>query len=407
MWAKGGHQPYPGPPPFMYNLPYGKGAPVPAGQVWTRPPVKAEAHPSENHPPVAPKHVEDATEGAKFHYKDKTRTLAEWYSRPDTDGNFFIGDGEEEDHHRATVDLSTAVRGLCTEYFEYHISPLIRSIHNTTEHQQLQLQELQKLVGQDLRETVAVEVARRNEQNTVSTLVRLQEISASLQKKADITSVPTMSQWKALNARIEKADVGDQANESLKQLNELEERLSSAMSKADGNHQSLQEKVEAMEKDLQKLARPEEIPKRLQATDDTFGAELHKVKALVAAAGANFNKQIKDLRQQVKGLREETTQASGPVGLGSLEERWPGRGVSNGPPSDAGSEQCSDVGSVTASLAGSVVAGMAPEEKAELRKMQVVVSAAATTFSKDIKEVRKCLGEVQADLSNLKAMAGL
>eukprot|EP00913_Durusdinium_trenchii_P022518 g21153.t1 len=179
------------------------------------------------------------------------------------------------------------------------------------------------------------------------------------------------------------------------------------MSKADGNHQSLQEKVEAMEKDLQKLARPEEIPKRLQATDDTFGAELHKVKALVAAAGANFNKQIKDLRQQVKGLREETTQASGPVGLGSLEERWPGRGVSNGPPSDAGSEQCSDVGSVTASLAGSVVAGMAPEEKAELRKMQVVVSAAATTFSKDIKEVRKCLGEVQADLSNLKAMAGL
>ena len=29
--------------------------------------------------------------------------------------------------------------------------------------------------GQDLRETVAVEVARRNEQNAVSTLVRLQE----------------------------------------------------------------------------------------------------------------------------------------------------------------------------------------------------------------------------------------
>ena len=33
------------------------------------------------------------------------------------------------------------------------------------------------------------------------------------------------------------------------------------------------------------------------------------------------------------------------------------------------------------------------QEKAELRKMQVVVSAAATAFSKDIKEVRKHLRE--------------
>lgn len=75
------------------------------------------------------------------------------------------------------------------------------------------------------------------------------------------------------------------------------------------------------------------------------------------------------------------------------------------------------------------------QEKAELRKMQVVVSAAATAFSKDIKEVRKHLREagssaedsrngskwwagglvvqlsvlpqVQDDLSRLKGMAGL
>lgn len=369
---------------------------------------------TENHPP-APNVNEEAGEVGK--YKDRTRTLAEWYSKPDHDGNFFIGDGEDDDHHRTTVDLSVAVRGLCMEYFEHHVSPLIRSLQNTAEQQQHKLQELQSLVGQDLRETVAVEVARRNEQNQVSTLVRLQEISTALQKKADVTSVPSMSQWKALNAKIDKGANGStttsaasQASneESLNQLNALESRLSSATTKADSNHQSLQEKVEALQQELQQISRPEGAKqlKPDKALDPNYGAELHKVKALVAAAGANFNKQIKELRQQVKSLREEAVH---PVSLGSqnLEERWPGRGVSNGPPSEAGSEQCSDVGSVTASLAGSVVAGMAPEEKAELRKMQVVVSAAATSFSKDIKEVRKHLREVQDDLSRLKGMAGL
>eukprot|EP00435_Cladocopium_sp_Y103_P030400 s3524_g7.t1 len=79
-----------------------------------------------------------------------------------------------------------------------------------------------------------------------------------------------MSQWKALNAKIDKGANGStttsaalllqaasQASneESLNQLNALESRLSSATTKADSNHQSLQEKVEALQQELQQISR--------------------------------------------------------------------------------------------------------------------------------------------------------
>lgn len=345
-------------------------------------------------------------------------TLTEWYNRPDHEMSYFIGDGDadsEEAERRTTVDLSVAVRGLCSEYFECHVSPLLRSLQNTTEQHQLRLQELQDLVGKDLRETVAVEVARRNEQNAVSTLVRLQEISASLQRKADSGSVPTLAQWKALSSKIDQKVVVDQ--EARDQLRAAETRLTSELAKTDSMQQTLQEKVATLQRDVQQHAealRAElaqrsceaELRKKVQAGDSEVAtSELQKVKALVAAAGANFNKQIKELRQQVKALREEGVASLS--GTGGLDDRgWPHREPPS-PRSDAGSERLSEVGSVAASLAGSVVAGMAPEEKAELKKMQVVVSAAGTAFSKEIRDMKRHLREVQDDLSRIKGMAGL
>eukprot|EP00439_Symbiodinium_sp_Y106_P023166 s2316_g2.t2 len=349
-------------------------------------------------------------------------TLTEWYNRPDHEMSYFIGDGDadsEEAERRTTVDLSVAVRGpeksavfpgLCSEYFECHVSPLLRSLQNTTEQHQLRLQELQDLVGKDLRETVAVEVARRNEQNAVSTL----EISASLQRKADSGSVPTLAQWKALSSKIDQKAVVDQ--EARDQLRAAETRLTSELAKTDSMQQTLQEKVATLQRDLQQhaealraeLARSSEaeLRKKVQAGDSEVAtSELQKVKALVAAAGANFNKQIKELRQQVKALREEGVASLS--GTGGLDDRgWPQREPPS-PRSDAGSERLSEVGSVAASLAGSVVAGMAPEEKAELKKMQVVVSAAGTAFSKEIRDMKRHLREVQDDLSRIKGMAGL
>ena len=46
----------------------------------------------------------------------------------------------------------------------------------------------------------------------------------------------------ALNAKIEKAG-GEKSVDSMTQLNALESRLSSATTKADSKHQSLEEKV--------------------------------------------------------------------------------------------------------------------------------------------------------------------
>jgi len=246
-------------------------------------------------------------------------TLTEWYNRPDHEMSYFIGDGDadsEEAERRTTVDLSVAVRGLCSEYFECHVSPLLRSLQNTTEQHQLRLQELQDLVGKDLRETVAVEVARRNEQNAVSTLVRLQEISASLQRKADSGSVPTLAQWKALSSKIDQKAVVDQ--EARDQLRAAETRLTSELAKTDSMQQTLQEKVATLQRDLQQhaealraeLARSSEaeLRKKVQAGDSEVAtSELQKVKALVAAAGANFNKQLLGCVKTTVGMRTAGT----------------------------------------------------------------------------------------------------
>ncbi|CAE7660621.1 unnamed protein product, partial [Symbiodinium microadriaticum] len=205
--------------------------------------------------------------------------------------------------------------------------------------------------------------------------------------------------------------------EARDQLRAAETRLTSELAKTDSMQQTLQEKVATLQRDVQQHAealRAEltqrsceaELRKKVQAGDSEVAtSELQKVKALVAAAGANFNKQIKELRQQVKALREEGVASLS--GTGGLDDRgWPHREPPS-PRSDAGSERLSEVGSVAASLAGSVVAGMAPEEKAELKKMQVVVSAAGTAFSKEIRDMKRHLREVQDDLSRIKGMAGL
>merc|ERR1719162_2792242 len=46
--------------------------------------------------------------------------------------------------------------------------------------------------------------------------------------------------------------------------------------------------------------------------------EIKKMQVLIAAAGARFEKQLKDVRQQILGLKHERS-------VGALEDRWPGR----------------------------------------------------------------------------------
>eukprot|EP00438_Fugacium_kawagutii_P035229 Skav227188 [mRNA] locus=scaffold2048:110119:130442:+ [translate_table: standard] len=255
------------------------------------------------------------------------------------------------------------------------------------------------------------------------------------------------------------------AEESLNQLNELESRLSSATTKAESNHLSLQEKVclrvMAAEKsdESTKEVKAGSAQKwgsfRSQGSGGGCWGQLHQADQGAEAAGEAAKRRSDVWKSTASNAGVKTLKEEGPVSLGS--ESLAERALELTPAAG----WCSWVGSVTASLAGSVVAGMAPEarvhlrlsvprfpvprqchlrqEKAELKKMQVVVSAAsdsgrcnlgqsfphhgwvrhgwvlqalqssvkrfsskaATAFSKDIKEVRKRLGEASSQYAEL------
>eukprot|EP00931_Biecheleriopsis_adriatica_P103679 TRINITY_DN78482_c0_g1_i1.p1 TRINITY_DN78482_c0_g1~~TRINITY_DN78482_c0_g1_i1.p1 ORF type:complete len:463 (-),score=135.22 TRINITY_DN78482_c0_g1_i1:14-1402(-) len=367
------------------------------------------------------------------------RSLHEWYEKPDDQLNYFIGDRDAEDVSitsspaTATVELTTALRGLCSEYFEHHVSPLLRAVQQAQEQHFTQLQDLRLGLERkadlqavpslkQLQDLVSGEVARRSDQTGVGALVRLQELSAALQKKADSSSVPTLAQFKLLSAKVEqKADCEDALRPAA-----VEDLIDAAQQKASSDLQPSMQRLTDLTASLQSQADAHAVElARLraecpctepggEASSKGAGEEVKKVQLLVAAAGARFDKQLKELRQQVKALQTEKEQrvpepsavelAAGPSG----DTRWPGRQLSNSPPaSEVGSDTGSAVGSVAGSLAGSVVAGLGPEDRAELKKIQTVVLAAGTAFSKDMRTVRKEMREVQDDLLRLKELVGL
>merc|ERR1712014_272262 len=107
---------------------------------------------------------------------------------------------------------------------------------------------------------------------------------------------------------------------------------------------------------------------------------------LVAAAGARFDRQLKELRQQLREIKEREPQLQPlePASPAAMHSRWPGRVLrSESDPacvdddSEVGSEVRSRSGSISGSLAGSVN-GLGPEERAELQKISAVVGAAGT-----------------------------
>merc|ERR1712079_260752 len=66
----------------------------------------------------------------------------------------------------------------------------------------------------------------------------------------------------------------------------------------------------------------------------------------------------------------------------------------------------SDAGSFTGSMAGSTVS-LGPEDKAELKKIQTIVGAAGTAFSKDLREMREQLRALLAEMNKVKERLGL
>merc|ERR1711862_51035 len=84
---------------------------------------------------------------------------------------------------------------------------------------------------------------------------------------------------------------------------------------------------------------------------------------------------------------------------------WPGRNLKqNSPPR---SEAGSDIGSIAGlSMTGSV-AGMAPEERAEFKKLQTCLAAAGTLFSKELREIRKDVTQLRDGLDTVHSKIGL
>eukprot|EP00929_Paragymnodinium_shiwhaense_P049878 TRINITY_DN25153_c0_g1_i2.p2 TRINITY_DN25153_c0_g1~~TRINITY_DN25153_c0_g1_i2.p2 ORF type:complete len:162 (+),score=46.72 TRINITY_DN25153_c0_g1_i2:935-1420(+) len=143
---------------------------------------------------------------------------------------------------------------------------------------------------------------------------------------------------------------------------------------------------------------------------------MQRMQVLIAAAGARFEKQLRELRKDMKEIQERTQQPG---------ERWPGRVVSDGPPKELlenvaatpsgrdvddtvsdNADGYSEAGSARGSLAGFSTFGseLGAEDRAELKRIQTIVGAAGTAFSKELQDLRRQSKDLRQQMSSLRAM---
>ncbi|CAK0838147.1 unnamed protein product [Prorocentrum cordatum] len=147
----------------------------------------------------------------------------------------------------------------------------------------------------------------------------------------------------------------------------------------------------------------EVAPRQAVREPGAFEEEVRKVKVLVAAVGARFDKQMRSLERQVEDIRLDSGEAGA---------RWPGRKLApRGPAPDA--ERASEAGSLAGdTLAGStagcssVLEGMSQEERDELKKIRMVVGAAGAMFSKDLRDLRAQVKDVREEMESLRSARG-
>jgi len=358
-------------------------------------------------------------------------------------------------------DNGLAMRGICASYFETHVSPVLKLMGRSQEQMNTQLQEL--------RTAVAEKKAPATGSGGSFASKELEEIRAVLDQKADVTEVPSIRQFEAF---VAKADLRGSVSSSGRQSIDMEHTASGASAvlrmtrladevsrKADASAITklttmIEQKVSAKDvaaltqDDMDSLRRAitdirEDIKKCkntlvLSSTKSTLGsinggtgdlsdvspdkrgstnfadkAEMKKIQLVVAAAGARFDKQIRELRQQVRDLssRSEVAETGSPKmrPQATLESRWPGRSLKSPVRSEAGSAAGeSDIGSIAPSMVGSTLStsGLSPEERAEFKKIQAVVGAAGTAFTKELRDVRGQLRELQNGLRSVRERIG-
>lgn len=306
---------------------------------------------------------------------------------------YFIGDDPDQDAagDRAAAELRTVVRSLCAGYFESHVSPVLQYVQQAQERLNVQLLELRAGLEAAIEDRVAKAAACRPEHCGVATLVRLQELATAVQKKPDAGTVPTVVQLREVAVAVEGQlqEVAGAVEARVEELAAVVQR------KADLDGVPTRDEVSALRAEVQEA----------RATADAASAAAEKsgvkrVQVLVAAAGASFGKQLRELREQVQELRQDLPP----------HERWPGRVLGSGPLSDAGSEAGSAAESAARSIPGSAagsVAGLGSEEMAELKKVQAIVTAASTVFTRDLRNLRGQVREVSGEMVKMKGLLGV
>lgn len=369
-----------------------------------------------------------------------------------------------------------ALRGICANYFENHVSPILKYVQQAQEQLIEQNKELKDTLArkadveavptladfQSLSEKKAqVAPAPDMGGNGVTMMARIQDLQSTMQKKADVANVPSLAQMAELRKLVQqKANAKDVATaEQLAEVTatlvqkadasctitpaQLEELASSLEGKIGAQAQkeavngavssksaaalqydlesSTQESLRTLRQEVETSAlqictlhkelsnRTAELTDRLEnlaslqksSSPDAGAAEVRKMQVVVTAASARFDKQLKEVKQQLQTLNQVQEQG---VSLSSL------RGNPETPRNlrrndsfqrdDASSVADSDLGSI--SVAGSV-SGLKPEEKAELKKMQAVVAAAGSVFNKELREVRRQMQVMQAELKGIKS----
>jgi len=278
---------------------------------------------------------------------------------------------------------------------------------------------------QVLLKEMSAAIQRKADVSNVASLQQVNRLAALVDQKANTKDVPTAAQIAQLTAMVSQAGIegtmplsptGSDAPFNTARLEQLAVAVDGKASAADVN--ATLKQVQALHADLRELRH-----QHRGAAAAERSAEVKKVQVVVAAAGARFDKQLRELRQQLRELREECgmnkeLQSNRLTEDGSTgtprpvdDDRWPGRRLSASNAgslagSDAGSLFDSDAGSLTGSMAGSV-SGLGPEEKAELKKIQAIVAAAGTAFSRDLRNMRENMRAILTEMNKVKERLGL
>lgn len=312
--------------------------------------------------------------------------------------------------------MMSILRRICSEYFENNVSPVLKFIQQTQEQLVTEVKDLSaavKLKANREDVTALTDIERiasraansKTEENKVAIHVRLEKIESAMKQKANAVNVATLAQ---LGLKANAKDVATSAQ--LAQLAAaVEQKVDMAdVLKGEPAQSELESRLRTAEQRVTSLS--DEL-RALKAADSTGASanpqELAKIKAVFAAAGLRVDKQLKEIRQQLKCLSEEC------VGKDVGDARWPGRKLPVETASAVSFDKISvhsddSLGKYSLTSAGGLTSlgGLDPEEKAELKKIKTIVAAAGTVLNKEVRGLKQEIRELRAELQAVKTSAG-